>query len=307
MNSDVNAHPDPPYTGQEGGPIRLEPAAIYPYTDENDRLLFQILRFRPKAFRTRRSDGHGGWIWGLKGIQPVLYRLPRVIAADTVLVVEGEKDVETTDRLSLPPHWAVTCNPFGACQWRDEYSSRLRDKAVYICPDTDRPGHDHLMQVGLSLVGKAREIRVVALPSTVKDLSEWMEGGADADAFGRLLRNAELFDFPRDDTELVRNVRPLVDALALACRLRGVVLERRSLAVPGELALTEIGFLSHEVAPFVPGWISPDSNGNPAICARGFEALATAAIHELSADTRAVNELWQEASVRLERLEEAQG
>jgi hypothetical protein len=305
MNSDVNARPGAPYLGQEGGPIRLEPAAIYDYTDENDRVLFQILRFRPKAFRTRRPDGHGGWIWGLTGIQPVLYRLPRVIAADTVLVMEGEKDVETADRLSLPLHWAVTCNPFGACQWRDEYSSCLRNKAVYICPDTDKPGHDHLMQVGLSLIGKAREIRVVALPSTVKDLSEWIEGGADAEAFGVLLRNAEPFDFPLDDAELVRNVRPLVDALALACRLRGVVLE--SLAVPGERALAEIGFLSHEVAPLVPGWISPDSNGNPAICVRGFEALATAAIQKLSADTRAVSELRREAFVRLERLEETQG
>jgi hypothetical protein len=308
MNSDVNARPGAPYPGQEGGPIGLEPAAIYDYTDENGRVLFQVLRFRPKAFRTRRPDGHGGWIWGLTGIQPVLYRLPRLIAADTVLVVEGEKDVETADRLSLPPHWAVTCNPFGACQWRDEYSSCLGNKAVYICPDTDKPGHDHLMQVGLSLVGKTREIRVVALPSTVKDLSEWIEGGADAEAFGVLLRNAEPFDFPLDDAELVRNVRSLVDALALVCRLRGVVLEeRRSLTAQGELAHTEIGFLPYEVATLVPGWISPDSNGNPAICARGFEALATAAIQELSADTLAVNELRREALVRLDRLEEMQG
>jgi hypothetical protein len=307
MHNDAIGRPGAPYVGLERGPTSGEITAIYDYTDENQELLFQIVRFRPKAFRTRRPDGQGGWILGLEGVHRVLYRLPRVIAADTVLIVEGEKDVETAERLALPAQWAVTCSPFGACQWQDEYSRVLAGKTVYICPDTDKAGRDHLMQVGLSLIRKAREIRVVALPPTVKDLSEWIEGGADAEAFGVLLGNAESFDFPRDDSELVRNVRPLVGALALVCRLRGVVFERRSLAGPDELAATEIGFLPHEVAPLVPGWIGPDSNGNPAICARGFEALATAAMQELSADTRAVSELWREALLRLVRLEEAQG
>jgi hypothetical protein len=307
MHSDTNAAPGAPYIGRERELTGGEIAAVYDYTDENSGLLFQIVRFRPKGFRTRRPDGQGGWIYGLEGVQPVLYRLPRVIAADTVLVVEGEKDVQTAERLSLPERWAVTSSPFGAGQWRDQYSRVLAGKAAYICPDTDKAGRDHLMQVGLSLIGKAREIRVVALPSTVKDLSEWIEGGADAAAFGTLLSNAESFDFPRDDSELVRNVRPLADAMALACRLRGVAFERRLPVGPGELAAAERGFLPHEVAPLMPGWISPDSNGDPTICARGFEALATAAIQELSADTRTVSGLRSEASVRLERLEETQG
>ena len=60
-------------------------------------MLFQTVRFDPKAFRQRRPDGKGGWIWNLAGIDPVLYRLPELLSAplsETVFVPEGEKDVE---------------------------------------------------------------------------------------------------------------------------------------------------------------------------------------------------------------------
>src|SRR5262245_4386687 len=287
-----------PYVGLERGPTGGVIEAIYDYTDENGGLLFQIVRFRPKGFRTRRPDGQGGWTYGFEGVRRVLYRLPQVVAADTVVIVEGEKDVETAEAMALPARWVATCSPFGACQWLDAYSRILARKAVYICPDTDKAGRDHLMQVGLSLIGKAREIRVVALPPTIKDLSEWIAGGADAAGFEVLLREAEIFPFPREDSELVRDFRPLEDALALVGRLRGVVLEGR--ALPGEPPRIELGFLPHEIAPLVPGWISLDNDRNPAVCARGFEALTTAAIQELSADIRALSELRREAFLRLE-------
>jgi DNA primase len=46
----------------------------YDYTDANDNLIFQVCRMEPKDFRQRRPNGKGGWIWNLKGIEPVLYR-----------------------------------------------------------------------------------------------------------------------------------------------------------------------------------------------------------------------------------------
>jgi hypothetical protein len=292
-----------PYTGRELATNRGEIVAVYDYADAAGVLLFQVVRFRPKGFRTRRPNGQGGWIYGLAGIQPQLYRLPRVVAADVVLIVEGEKDVETAERLALPDGWAVTTSPFGACQWRHRYSRVLAGKRVYICPDTDKAGHDHVMQLGLSLYGWAREIRIVALPRTVKDLTEWIDDGADAEAFNILLRDAEPFGFPIDDTERMQNVHPLNDALALLCRLRGAVFEAGVLDTTGQSAAAEIGFLTEEVASLLPGWISTDGAGAPAVCVRGFEALATAGINELAADMRAVRALQREASARLARLE----
>jgi hypothetical protein len=69
--------------------------ATYDYTDEIGLLLFQVVRFEPKDFRQRRPDGQGSWNWNLTGIEPVLYKLPEVLAASSLLIVEEEKDVET--------------------------------------------------------------------------------------------------------------------------------------------------------------------------------------------------------------------
>ena len=68
--------------------------ATYDYNDEHGNLLYQIVRLEPKAFRQRRPGVRGDWIWK-KCHRQVLYRLPEVIDAPIVFVVEGEKDVET--------------------------------------------------------------------------------------------------------------------------------------------------------------------------------------------------------------------
>ena len=39
--------------------------AAYQYTDEEGALLYEVLRFEPKAFRQRRPDGNGDWTWNV--------------------------------------------------------------------------------------------------------------------------------------------------------------------------------------------------------------------------------------------------
>lgn len=281
--------------------------AIYDYTDAEGSTLFQVCRLQPKAFRTRRPDGHGGWHQGLGPVEPVLYRLPRLVGADKVLIVEGEKDVETGERLSLPPDWAVTCSPFGVCQWRDEYSAVLAGKVVYLCPDNDAPGQDHLMQVGLSLVGRARQTLLVPLPAEVKDLSEWVANGGDPAAFSALLNAAETFPYPRDSSELIAAVEPLCAALATVQKLRGFVQPTEPDGPNGVDPVAEIGFLAEEVSQVLPGWIGTDATGRPAVCIRGFEALATGALQELAAEMRDLKDQAQILNAKLQRLGELEG
>lgn len=85
---------------------------IYDYTDENGRLLFQVVRFEPKDFCQRQPDGKGGWKYHLKGVRRVPYRLPDLLNAKFVLIVEGERDADTARELGF----ASTCNPGGAGQ-----------------------------------------------------------------------------------------------------------------------------------------------------------------------------------------------
>ncbi len=164
--------------------------ATYDYMNAEGQLLFQTVRYDPKDFKQRRPDGRGGWIWNLKDIELSLYVLPKVMQADSVLILEGEKDVKTAYDLGLPEGWAATCNPMGAENWRDHYSESLRGKDVVVCPDRDEPGQRHGELVAQRLQGIAKEIRWLGLPSG-KDLTEWVEAGVTPEIFPDLLLQAE--------------------------------------------------------------------------------------------------------------------
>ena len=78
--------------------------AVYDYTDETGKLLFQVLRTAGKKFPQRIPDQSRktGWQWNLDGTRRVLYRLPKVIEAvrdgEIIYVCEGEKDVHAIER-----------------------------------------------------------------------------------------------------------------------------------------------------------------------------------------------------------------
>jgi hypothetical protein len=72
-----------PSSAARSGPgSSAQPIATYDYTDEAGNLLFQVARFVPKAFRQRRPDGQGGWIWNIDGVRRVPYRLPDLLEAE---------------------------------------------------------------------------------------------------------------------------------------------------------------------------------------------------------------------------------
>ena len=82
---------------------RARIVAAYPYRDESgSNLLYEVVRFEPKDFRQRRPGPNGeGWTWNLNGTRRVLYNLPEVLAAKSVLICEGEKDCGSS---SLRPY-----------------------------------------------------------------------------------------------------------------------------------------------------------------------------------------------------------
>jgi putative DNA primase/helicase len=165
------------------GPARLKEVATYDYTDAKGEFLFQVVRYEPKTFRQRRrvvrmDGGSAGisWEYNIKGISRVLYRLPKVAAAEQVLIVEGEKDVENLERLGF----VATCNPGGACnhagKWLKNYTESLEGKRVAIVPDNDPPGQKHAEIVVQAIRHRVKELRIVKVPSG-KDASEWIAAG----------------------------------------------------------------------------------------------------------------------------------
>jgi len=169
---------------QNHEPAQWREVAHYDYTDAEGQMLFQVVRFEPKTFRQRRRvvkmDGASAgitWEYNVKGVHRVLYRLPKVISADQVLLVEGEKDVENLEKLGF----TATCNPGGACsnssKWLKNYSDNLEGKSVVILPDNDEPGSQHAQIVFQALRFRARELRIVKIP-VGKDASDWIAAGA---------------------------------------------------------------------------------------------------------------------------------
>lgn len=168
--------------------------ATYPYRDENGKLLFEAVRFDPKDFRQRKPDGTG-WSWKLNGVRRILYRLPELLKADAaqwVFVVEGEKDSDNLRAIGL----TATCNPMGAGKWKYVEDSILAGRKVAILPDRDDTGREHGLDVCKRLHSKAADVRIVELPTTLKDASDFIsarrqEGKTDADISGEIMAAVE--------------------------------------------------------------------------------------------------------------------
>ncbi|MCP4662408.1 MAG: hypothetical protein GY856_43980, partial [bacterium] len=128
----------------------------YDYRDKDGTLLFQVVRKPPKKFSQRRPDGNGGWVWNLKGVSRVLYRLPEILARphEPVYIVEGEKDADRLRDLGL----LATTSPGGAGKWRKKYSATLAGRDVVILSDNDDPGRKHAVRIADSLVGTAASV-----------------------------------------------------------------------------------------------------------------------------------------------------
>jgi hypothetical protein len=164
---------------KSNGKDRNSVIAAYDYMDESGELLFQALRYDPKAFKQRKPNGYGGWTWSLGDVRRVLFRLPELIegiaAGHPVFIVEGERDVLTLSNAGL----VATTNAGGAGKWRQEYSERLRGADVVLIPDNDDAGWQHVNAVGAALTGVAARLRVITLPDLPLkgDVSDWFAAG----------------------------------------------------------------------------------------------------------------------------------
>jgi hypothetical protein len=182
---------------------------LYDYIDTTGHLVHQTVRYDPKDFRQRRPDpaNPGQWVWNLQGIEPVLYRLPDVLAAvqrgEPVYLVEGEKDVDSLAEHDLV---ATTC-PMGAGKWRDSYTEQLRGAQIVLLPDNDEPGRKHAHQVARALSDVATSLKVVYLPGLGPkgDVSDWLATGNTREQLQALTADASRWDPEREASEESRH------------------------------------------------------------------------------------------------------
>jgi hypothetical protein len=161
-----------------------KPVAIYPYVDAQGTLLFEKCRYQPKRFVQRRPLPKGGYEYRLGAVEKPLYRLPEVIRANTIFVVEGEKDADRVSSLNLSaldPRTTVaaTTNFDGAGKWRDKDAIYFAGRKCIVIADNDEIGRAHAERVAESVAKFAVGVRVLHLPNLAEhgDVSDWLDAG----------------------------------------------------------------------------------------------------------------------------------
>ncbi|CCE04773.1 hypothetical protein BRAS3843_1130004 [Bradyrhizobium sp. STM 3843] len=152
--------------------------AAYDYRTPSGELLYQVVREEPKAFRQRRPNGRGGWIYTRGDTPSVLYRLPELLKYPdgTVHLCEGERDADRLAELGLT---ATTVSGDAADKWTPELAAPLRGRDVFILQDNDAKGEKRATAAAQALQGIAKSVRVILLPDLPPkgDVSDWLKAG----------------------------------------------------------------------------------------------------------------------------------
>ena len=182
-----------PAAASEPRPLPSGPydtVSLYHYSD--GAVAFASVRHQPpgKAKRFSQWTPAGGDLWfdknPLKSLP--LYRLPQIVGADKVIIVEGEKCVHAV--MDAWPHIAVTTWAGGSGAWRKTDFGPLVGKDVSICADADddappdkpnaksRPGQTAAMEIAAHLHTLGCHVRV-ALPDPDggADIADWLAVG----------------------------------------------------------------------------------------------------------------------------------
>ena len=151
-------------------------AASYDYVDESGKLVFQKLRYIPKSFALRRLES-GSWVYNVKGVRAVPYRLNKIKNEPQVFITEGEKDADLLAGLGYPS----TSAPFGAGSWPAELTPYFAGKAVYIVYDVGNEGK--VSYIAAELWKVTHEITILTIPIDRReaDVSDFLESFAAAE------------------------------------------------------------------------------------------------------------------------------
>jgi hypothetical protein len=179
-------------------------AATYDYPG------FQKVRF-PKGHEPRFAIRHrvgNGWKWGAGGADTkVLYRKDEVdeaiAAGHTILVVEGEKDVDRLWSIGIP----ATCNAHGASdpsknqkpKWTAKHSEQLRGADIVVIPDHDNAGYAHADTTCKLSLGVCKTVRRLVLRDHWQacpkggDVSDYLDVGHTREDLDALIEQANTY------------------------------------------------------------------------------------------------------------------
>lgn len=169
LSKDDIAPPNP--TANEASRDPKTVVAKYRYKDADGKEIAIKIRKADKTFwwidpnATRDAD----YYKKPKGEIPP-YNLPAVLTADTVYIVEGEKDVDTLTNNGI----IASCSPDGAGKgkWRDYLTVWFKGKNIVIIQDNDDIGKAFAQEEAQKLHRVAQSVKVIDLTKINPKLKE---------------------------------------------------------------------------------------------------------------------------------------
>ena len=164
----------------------------YYYRDVKGTMLKLVRRFMvdgSKSFDQWKPAPGGDWVPNVQGVGPCLYNADRLFATDTVILVEGERDVTSVMDLGLIS--SRGCEVLGvtsgsATSWDPSLAQLLKNKRVILMGDADEAGERYVNAVAASLKRHHIDhVRVTLVGTGHKDLTDFLE----ANGVDELLRH----------------------------------------------------------------------------------------------------------------------
>jgi len=132
---------------------------FYRYKDEQGKDSFFVARLKTSDGKIIRPfmPNNGGYTFGLPPVPRLLYNLPTVIGADTIIICEGEKCVDCLTEYGF----VATTSVGGAKSARNSDWGPLSGKNVIIWPDNDLEGKRYADDIQQILTGLGTRVSIL--------------------------------------------------------------------------------------------------------------------------------------------------
>jgi len=114
---------------------------------------------------------NGVYVSKLNGLKVPPYHVHKLKEGKTVIIAEGEKDVETLEKMGF----RASCSPNGAggrASWNKSHNEYFRGKNVIILMDNDEAGKEHGRSTAESLCKVAENVRLIPSESIYHQLKQ---------------------------------------------------------------------------------------------------------------------------------------
>jgi len=171
---------------------------IWVYHDLDGKPSYEVVRTDEpsgKKYFQRQYGPNGHKIPNMKGVKPLPYNLPALVASDgPVFIVEGEKCADALIGLDL----TATTNLGGARKWSSELNQYFKNREVIIIPDNDQVGQGHADLVAKNLYNIAESVKILHLQDldTKGDVYDWLSAGGTKDKLLELVSLSAVYSEP---------------------------------------------------------------------------------------------------------------